>query len=550
MKTKVFAAGMVVIIAVVGVFLFVTNDEPDEKKEEQTAVDYENPPTQAKDLLEEQKERDESIKEESDGSTLDDPFIQVDPYDRSPLSALVIFDTDEDMQVSFVVKGKTADVNFSTTIEEYRDHHELPIVGLYPDAENEVTLFAEMTSGKTIEKTITIPTEPLPEQMPEVEILTADKDLMQDQTGTLNFAIPSTKYPYGYDQRGDIRWYGSMYNSHVFSELNNGHILYLSKDDNSGGAYNRLFETDYLGKLYNAFEISEEAAEPESEGADATLIHHDITELPTGNLLLTVNDGEGEYVEDTMIEIDRSSGEVVKEIDLKDLFPAATYEDYDATKEKEGDMKDWFHQNSVAYDAYDDSIIISGRNQDTIMKIDYDTEEIMWILSAPEDWDADMEKYLLKGVGDNFEYTGGQHDARILPDQDGDPDTIDLLVYDNNIHISHGENDASETYSGAIQYRINEQTKEAEVIWTYGEERGEEFFTSIIGSSRYLPETGNRIIGFGHVQQGKQSHLVEVTDDDETMVAFEAKISGFPKGSWVYRSIRRALYTDSWEQNY
>src|SRR5699024_1618780 len=149
----------------------------------------------------------------------------------------------------------------------------------------------------------------------------SDPSLMDNQTGTLNFAIPSTKHPYGYDKHGDIRWYGSMYNSHVLNEMENGHLMYLRQDDNGGPAYNRLFETDYLGKLYNAFQIREEAAEREGEGDEATLIHHDLAELPSVNLLLTVNDGEGEYVEDTMIEIERDSGEVVKKIDLKDLFP-------------------------------------------------------------------------------------------------------------------------------------------------------------------------------------------------------------------------------------
>src|SRR5699024_12225167 len=87
------------------------------------------------------------------------------------------------------------------------------------------------------------------------------------------------------------------------------------------------------------------------------------------------------------------------------------------------------------------SDLIAGRQQDTVMKIDYETEEIGWILSAPDNWDEEMEQYLVEGTGDDFEYTGGQHNATVLPDQDDNPDTIDILVYDNNIHITHGEND-------------------------------------------------------------------------------------------------------------
>src|SRR5699024_12292284 len=133
-----------------------------------------------------------------------------------------------------------------------------------------------------------------------------------------------------------------------------------------------------LVKLYNAFQISEEAAETEGEVDEATLIHHDLAELPAGNLLLTVNDGEGEYVEDTMIEIERDSGVVVKKIDLKDLFPGTAYEDYGLEDEdeeegeevdEEEEMVDRFHQNSVVKHDIDDSIILFGIARITVLRI-------------------------------------------------------------------------------------------------------------------------------------------------------------------------------------
>src|SRR5699024_10454305 len=156
---------------------------------------------------------------------------------------------------------------------------------------------------------------------------------------------------------------------------------------------------------------------------------------------------------------------------------------------------------------------------------DYETEEIEWILSAPDKWDEEMEQYLVEGTGDDFEYTGGQHNATVLPDQNDNPDTINILVYDNNIQIMHGENDKSKAYRGASQHRSKEKGKTAEVIWSYGEERREELFAAIIGSAMYLPDTGNRLSGCGHGNKGENSHLVEVTDDGEGQVAFEARIS-------------------------
>ena len=137
-----------------------------------------------------------------------------------------------------------------------------------------------------------------------------------------------------------------------------------------------------------------------------------------GNLLLTVND-DSDYVEDTMIEVNRETGDIEKVIDLKEILPASFYENYSATKRPDG-KKDWFHQNSIFYDETDDSIIISGRNQDIVMKLDYKTEQIKWILAADENWPEEYKPYLLKATND-VKFNAGQHTAIIIPDQDNNP---------------------------------------------------------------------------------------------------------------------------------
>lgn len=516
-----------------------------EVKEE---VGYNFPPEKAEDILAEQKELEAEILAESEGSTLNDPYVNVDPYDRSPLSALVVFDTEEPTRVSFTVEGKDDAADISNTMAEYETHHELPVVGLYPGYKNTVEITAETESGETRTHTFTVTTEDLPEEMPAIDIKEAQPEKMALADNELTFYVPSTRYAFGFDINGDVRWYGSGFNSHVLQELENGNLLYLGKDDNSGGAYNRLFETDYMGKLHNAFKISEEAAEREAAGMESTLIHHDVAELPSGNLLLTVNDGGGEYMEDMMIEMDRETGKVVKVIDLKELFPKEVYEEYEVREDR--DLKDWFHQNSVVYDESDDSIIISGRHQDTVMKIDYKTEEIKWILAAPEDWNKEMEKYLVEGNSEDFKYPAAQHDVSILPDFDDNQETIDILLFDNNKVITRGDESLSEQYSAATHYRINEETLDAEIVWTYGEELGEDYFTSIISSARYQKGSDTVLIDFGHADGGERSSFVEVTHDARSEVVFEAEMTNFRKGAWAYRALRNTLYNGSWEERF
>ncbi|GAA0486631.1 aryl-sulfate sulfotransferase [Salinibacillus aidingensis] len=545
-KSIIFIVG--VIIAAGVVFWIMDRDNPAQEATTQ-AENYEYPPTVAKDLLDEQEKLEETILQESEGSTFAEPYVKLDPYNRSPLSALAIFSTEEPAQVSVTVEGETDDADISNTFDGYKTYHEIPILGLYPDAENTVHLTVTTESGETSEKTLNLETDPLPDYIPTIKVEEVQKEKMDLADTSLTFAIPSTKYPYAFDANGDIRWYGSGYNSHVLKELENGNLLYLGKEDNSGNAYNRLFETNFIGKLFNAFKISEEAAQAEQDGMESTLIHHDIAELPSGNLLLTVNDGKGNYMEDTMIEIDRKTGEVVKVIDLKALVPEEMYTDYDSTPKKDG-LTDWFHQNSVVYDESDDSIIISGRNSDTVMKIDYETNEIKWILADSEGWTGDYADLVVEGVGEDFKYPAGQHDATIMPDFDNNPDTIDLLIYDNNTVVTRGNEDLSKDYSAGVQYRINEKEKTAEIIWSYGEERGEELFTNIVGSAKYMEDTGNRLLGFGHVAKGERSHIIEVTDDQDAEVVFEAVMSDFPQGAWVYRGVRYELYPGGWEKNF
>lgn len=68
---------------------------------------------------------DEQLKDEyeSGGYTLDDPFIVVNPYGISPLTALVMFDTDYEAQIKVVVHGHNE--NTDVTMSPPRGHNSL-----------------------------------------------------------------------------------------------------------------------------------------------------------------------------------------------------------------------------------------------------------------------------------------------------------------------------------------------------------------------------------------------------------------------------------------
>ena len=473
--------------------------------------------------------------------TEDNIYVQLDPYDASPLSALLLFQTEDAMTVDISVAGKDEATTVKNSFDDYETDHSIPILGLYPDTENEVTGTLTDESGNSMEKTVTIKTGTLAKSIANIEVKEADTTKMELGDSELTFVVPSTKRAYAFDANGDVRWYSTRYNSHIFKELTNGNLLYLTKESNDADTYNVLLETDYLGKIYHRYDFSSSSAANDtgkSEG-EMTVIHHDGNELPSGNFLLTVNDGSN-YIEDTMIELNRETGEIEKTIDLKDILPEAFYEDYDSTSREDGKV-DWFHQNSVEYDEADNSIIISGRHQDTIMKIDYDTSEIKWIMGDSSGWPESYQKYFLNG---EVKARGGQHAAIVLPDQDDNDETTDILYYDNNISVTRGDEETSEKYSEARQVRINDAEMTIEEVWTFGEELGEDYYTKIIGSARYLSNTGNRLVNFGYRDEGQTSSIMEVTEEGETVLNVD--LTDFSTSAWAYRAERFSLYNEDW----
>ncbi|MBC1526160.1 aryl-sulfate sulfotransferase [Listeria seeligeri] len=494
------------------------------------------------DLVDEQTAIEKQLKADSEDATLEKPYVKLNPYGTSPLTALLLFNTAEKMKITIEVEGENADTTIESEVgSEYTTEHEVAVLGLYADKTNTVKITAVTQDGKKTEKTITIQTDKLPSEMPTIDVKTSDTKKMEQTGNQLTFITPSTKYAYGVDSNGDVRWYSTKYNSHVFKELKNGHLLYLTKYDNADDTYSLLLETDYLGKIYHAYSMTTEAESEQSGSSSKSAIHHDAIELPSGNLLLTIND-DTKYMEDTMIEIDRQTGEVVKTIDLKDILPEEFYKDY---KARSDGKVDWFHQNAIWYDESDDSIIISSRSQDTVMKIDYNSTKIKWILSDKEGWPDSYKKYLLTPTGDDFKYPAGQHAVEILSDQDDNSDTVDILLYDNNEVVTRGDEEESGKYSEAVQYRINEKTKKVEIVFSFGKELGEDYWTEIVGAARYMETTGNYLVNFGHRKDGKESSIIEVNQAGE--VAFEMNLTSFPDSAWAYRAERFSLYPASYK---
>ena len=484
-------------------------------------IDMVQPVEETEDMLvhQENLEKEFTTTEEN---TIDNPKIIVNPYEISPLTALILFETRDLTAPTVTIVGEDESTTFTKTFTPNKKHV-LPIYGLYPDRNNEVII---TLNGE--DYTFHIQTDPLPEDFALPTDVTADKEELDQE---LYFVTPSSQgYTAAYDINGDVRWYLTENMIWDVQRLRNGNIMLSSNRLINPPYYTTgLVEMDLTGKIYYEYVLP---------GG----YHHDVYELENGNLLVASNDFDSGTVEDYIVEIERDTGNIVKRIDLKEILPM------DEGKNQMATDYDWFHNNSVWYDSDTNSITLSGRHQDAVVNIDYNSLEINWIVGSHDGWSEEYQKYFLDPIGDDFEWQWAQHAAMILPNGD-------LFVFDNGNNRSKTEEDsvkASDNYSRGVIYHINTIDKTIEQVWEYGKDRGSEFYSPYISDVDYLGEDhylihsggintvdgepGNEPAGLENVDS-MNSITTEVKNDE---VIFEMNLP-----TNLYRAEKMDLYSNS-----
>ena len=510
-KKKIILIALLIVVVLVVVLLLVFNRLATNTLEVEQTIS----------LVEKQGDLEDNFT--SEGYTIDNPNIIVNPYEISPLTALVIFETDEEVSPTITVVGKDEHSTFTHTFDANTVHY-LPIYGLYADTSNEVVI-----SYGDVEKRLEIKTEALPDDFIMPTSVEAQKSMLDNE---LYFFTPSSSgYTCAYDVNGDVRWYLTINALWEINRLSNGHLMVSTERlVNSPYYMSGLYEMDLLGKIYT--EISLEGG-----------YHHDYFELPSGNLLVASNDFNNDdgTVEDYIVEVNRNTGDIVKTWDLKDIL------NMEDGKSENWTEYDWFHNNSVWYDEATNSITLSGRHQDAVINIDYDTGELNWIIGDPTNWSEEYQKYFFTPVGDDFEWQWSQHAAMITPEGY-------VFILDNGNNKSKIESEyvpAEDSYTRGVMYKIDTDAMTIEQIWEYGKTRGSEFYSPYISDVDYI-EQDHYIVHSGGIVyvDGKNSNepaglggadalvsdTVELLDDE---VIFELVL---PTNN--YRVEKMSLYTD------
>lgn len=447
----------------------------------------------------EQADVDAYLKEElvKNKYTLDRAKVYVNPYNASPLSAMIIFYTDDSQEVSVTVKGKNSD-DFTVSYGK-SNYHYVPVYGLYADYDNTVVVTLEDKTTKEFR----IKTDKV--NVPDVK---AQSGNITSAGDFYLLSSPISMSTLGIDGYGNVRWMLSDHYYHNVVVLENGHLLTGIDTDTTSVLPTVIREVDYLGRIYNEYNI------------DSGYLN-DFFIKSNGNIIVTSKDKDRVTISDLVLEIDKNTGKIVKSIDVYKLF-----ENIDKSFTDGIEREDYFYNSGIEYYEDTDTLLLTYWGGEMVISIDYSDAKINWIFTNPDNLPSSFDSYLLKG-DDGFVYPKAMHQAKLSGDT--------LKVLDNGYSTIKNDTVLSNlkgSYSSVNTYTIADK----KIALTNSYNDNKKYFSYALGDLKTVGN-GKDIILFGRELEGADysssvdindygnlsSTLLEVTNNKETL---NIKISG------------------------
>lgn len=369
----------------------------------------------------------------------DHMLIKYNPFKTNTLSLYVYFNTEEDTKVSYTVKApETSYEDFSVSVDAtYQKEHEFQVLGLIPDALNQVEFTIENENGNTITRTYEYTMSSLlGDEDVQLEEMNSTVDSVDIGNGLFAFMgndSDEQDFMYYYDENGVIRAEIPIlgYRSHRL--LFQDDLMYFSIAENKMAAMNGLGQIEKIYDL-NQYEL-----------------HHDYVFDNDGNILILASDTESDTVEDRIILLDTETGEVSEVLDLEDLF--SSYKEM--TTHEEDEDWDWMHINTLQW-LEDGSAILSSRETSTIIKInDLETNpSIDYLIGEESFWNnTEYADYLLTQTSE-FANAGGQHSVTYMKDDSLEEGQYYLYLFNNNYGVSTTRSDYDWTQIEGIETKL------------------------------------------------------------------------------------------------
>ena len=418
----------------------------------------------------------------------------------------------EDLEaVSYSIETKPG--NFSAPIHvtysaEYLDDQgridrdsgtvRVTVFGLYADYDNAVLVKMHFEDGVESEENLVIPTGVFESEagLPEVTVHQIDEQ------PPVSFMIvrSSPRSPIILDADGETRWIAPDVGESVRATFFDGDAFFVGATKTDA-----LYRIEWDGS-FEVYQIGD---------GNYTRSHHNL-ELGKEGLLNTIGFDDGVIVQpqSLLIEID-GTGEVLREWSMDSILTDFIVSNGEDESDLVQNGFDWFHMNSAIYDAANDSVIMSSR-EEFVISVDYLTKEIEWILGNPAKlWYTGFPDSLRKLA---LDVTGvppiGQHALSIS--EDGRR----LMLFNNGAgNFNLPDVGDSLDYSLVSIFEIDPEKGTADAVWEF--DYDQEIFSDIC-SSAYRTRSGDVLILYASAEERQLGRILVVNDDEETL--YEASI--------------------------
>jgi arylsulfate sulfotransferase len=283
------------------------------------------------------------------------------------------------------------------------------------------------------------------------------------QTGQVNAVA--------YDLNGNLIWFydlqdGSQVDSAFpIKMLPNGDFLMVVT-----GAFQGVREINLAGETVSQFSSDDVNVALKQAGFPfIQSLHHDILPLPNGHLILITNTtktfenlpgfpGSTSVLGDILVDLDENRTPV---------WVWSTFDHLDVNRHPLG-FPDWTHANALIYSPEDGNLIFSLRDQDWVLKINYQDGRgdgrILWRMGPGGD-------FAIPG-GTQADFNYAQHYPVLISSKSSG--VFPLMLFDNgngrivdSLGTQCNTHGAAACYSRPVIFQMNESAKTATILWQY-----------------------------------------------------------------------------------
>ncbi len=341
------------------------------------------------------------------------------------------------------------------------------------------------------------------------------------------------------DLSGNVIWYYDMTPGEwpfPIKLLRNGHFLLVASTGGGGtpGGTSEVREIDLAGTVINRITTTQINSALISLG-DSPLagnFHHDILKLSNGHMIFLL-----QYTKPFnlpgLAPGTQVIGDALVDWDPRERLPVWTWSTFDHLDINHAPFgyPDWTHANAIVYSPNDGNIVLSMRNQNWIIKINYrdgrGDGSILWRLGPGGD-------FTLPTSQAPIEFNYGQHNPHLL-----EPDTAGIypIIFFNNGNnrLVDGNDDvcgsgAINCYSSVPIMELNEYTKTAQILW----ENKLSAYSICCGDALRLPNGNVEYDVAFDVHTPGVSYIQEVTQELNPQLLWQMNIAG----QLAYRGFR------------